>query len=611
VAEVQALLDLAAMVEREISESSAVQRYIAVAERERRRRRDLQLLLDHSPVVAFIKDEEGRLRYVNRQFEEMFGWALDEVRGKTDAAWAPADVARQLAANDRAALNANEPQEDLESVPIPGGGMRDWLVFRFPYVRESGERVLGGVAVDMTEQQEMQAALHRSEERYRTLFEGASDIVCSLGRDGRLLHANPAWKKTFGPPQTAAGAVSIFDFIHRNSQEECEALLERARKGENALPWKAQFVALGGQILHLAGNANCSYTDGKKLEVIRLILRDVSTSDGEAREHSGDDRFVVAARHGTFLVYEWRISSGEVHWHGDIDAALRCKSGAWPRTFDGRKQALHPEDRDRVLAEIDDHLSRRTPFVSEYRVICRDGSVRHWTERGEARRDGAGHPTLWVGAILDITPQKEAEAALITARDAAERAGKTKSHFLAILSHEVRTPVNSVLGVSGLLLEKDLSLEARPLVEMVQHSAEHLLAVVGDVLDFSKIEAGQLTLEAIDFDLGAVVNELVTVHGINARARRLSLEASIDRHAPRWVRGDPVRLRQVLGNLIDNAIKFSEVGRIKVRVAAKTKEDGNTEVTFAVSDQGIGIAADATLRIFEPFEQGDAQTSQR
>src|SRR5436309_2779136 len=220
---------------------------------------------------------------------------------------------------------------------------------------------------------------------------------------------------------------------------------------------------------------------------------------------------------------------------------------------------------------------------------------------------------LQVTARLAVSEEaaKRAEGVMREARDLAERVARARSAFLANMSHEIRTPMNAVLGFVELILDTELTTEQRRALELVRSSSEALLMILNDILDYSKIEADHLELEAIPFDVSKVVHATASLLAVRAREKHLELLAEVSADVPRAVRGDPTRLRQVLMNLIGNAIKFTEQGEVIVCVALDRKSNGNAQLRFAVRDTGIGIAAEHVDSIFKEFTQADSTMTRR
>ncbi|MDX6233780.1 MAG: two-component system, sensor histidine kinase and response regulator, partial [Nocardioidaceae bacterium] len=217
----------------------------------------------------------------------------------------------------------------------------------------------------------------------------------------------------------------------------------------------------------------------------------------------------------------------------------------------------------------------------------------------------------WVGTLADVTAEAEAEAAMSDARDKATEASRLKSDFLANMSHEIRTPMNGVIGMTELLLETQLDDVQRDYAQTVRSSGQALMTIINDILDFSRIEAGKLEVENAEFSVRAIVDDLVDLLAGPARAKGIELVAFVETAVPSVVGGDAGRVRQVLTNLIGNAIKFTPSGEVVVRVAGAAVGSDDTSIRFEVSDTGIGIADGKLAEIFHPFVQADSSTSRQ
>jgi two-component system, sensor histidine kinase and response regulator len=226
-------------------------------------------------------------------------------------------------------------------------------------------------------------------------------------------------------------------------------------------------------------------------------------------------------------------------------------------------------------------------------------------------RDRTGTVIGTFGVSKDITPLKEAERELARARDLALESARLKAEFLANMSHEIRTPMNCIIGMAGLLMDTELSDEQRDFAETIRNSADGLLTIINDILDFSKIEAGKLVVERVPFDLLETVENTVELLAEQSEAKGLELALWTDTDVPRWVRGDSGRIRQVLTNLLGNAIKFTGQGEVLVRVTCEARSESEVEVRVAVSDTGIGVVPEVQQKLFEAFTQADGSLTRR
>jgi signal transduction histidine kinase len=310
------------------------------------------------------------------------------------------------------------------------------------------------------------------------------------------------------------------------------------------------------------------------------------------------------------------LALANVHvWELDYVRRQLFKAGAEdtffiePQTYQDLYRDIYvtidPRDRALVAAAWKDHVDNGAPYRPEYRIARADGAEIWVMGAVELFTDVTGRATRLVGAMQDVTARKLAERALLQAKVEAESANRSKSTFLATMSHEIRTPLNGVLGMAQAMAADPLDPIQRRRLDVVRQSGEALLGILNDILDISKIEAGKLELEEIEFDLGEIATSTQANFASLASEKGLLLVLDIDK-ARGLYRGDPARLRQILSNLISNALKFTEAGEIRVAI---THADG--QLSIVVSDTGVGISQDSLSALFSMFTQADSSTTRR
>jgi PAS domain S-box-containing protein len=351
-----------------------------------------------------------------------------------------------------------------------------------------------------------------------------------------------------------------------------------------------------GAVWQIMGTAQ-DITDRKKTE--RAL--------GESEE-----RFRLVARATNDAIWDWDITANTISFSESLGTLFGYRAGEFESTLAFWINSIHPEDHDEVMASVQAFFaSREEVWTGEYRFRCADGAYAFVYDRGYVLRNAEGKPLRMVGSMMNITERKRAESELRAAKVGAEAASLAKSEFLANMSHEIRTPMNGIIGMSDLLLDTPLSRQQREFTETIQISGEALLTIVNDILDFSKIEAGQLELEIGNIDLAQVVRGSLDLLKETAKSKGLELHALVDPGTPTELRGDGGRLRQVLINLIGNALKFTSNGGVKVHISVDRQTKEKASLRFRITDTGIGISPETQARLFQAFTQADGSMTRR
>ena len=491
-------------------------------------------------------------------------------------------------------------------------GTYRWYKTRGVPIRDSTGEIVKwfGTCTDVTDLKRAEEALRESEQRFRMFVDHASDAFFLLDEKHVILDVNHQACRSLGYTRDELVGMTPADLDRGLGASDVECL-ERSLEAGETIAFESLHRRKDGTVFPVEVRAQVFSEGGRQFKV--ALARDVSDRKrAEQALRESEERF-----RGTFE----HAAVGIAH----IDAESRCLRAnqkmceilGYPRAeLVGRTvpELTHPDDLAHNLFVFGALMRGEQPaFTMEKRFYRKEGSFISTYLTVSLQSDEAGNPAYAIAMVQDISELKRLEGELRQAKDVAEAANRAKDEFLANVSHEIRTPMNAILGMTEAALDTPLAEYQRQFLNTVKSAADSLLGILNDLLDFSKIEAGKLELDPADFSLRTTLGDTLRTLAMRAHKRGLELVSHVEPDVPDALIGDASRLRQVLLNLVGNAIKFTEEGEVVLRVEAVglAAPDGETRLRFAVSDTGIGITPDKQEAIFRAFEQEDSSTTRR
>ncbi|HEX8680113.1 MAG TPA: ATP-binding protein, partial [Chthoniobacterales bacterium] len=449
--------------------------------------------------------------------------------------------------------------------------------------------------------------LKGADDPYRVLIEEMNQGAVTLAEDGAILYCNRRFAELVKRSIQEIVGFAFDSFVAPADRETFASLLnfDSTAAGASA---EITLDAPDGSPVPL--QVALSRLPALSAASICLIATDISGSKQvEADLLLSKARLSEAQQSAQVGSWEWDTHSGEVTWSDELYRIYDLDPASFVPSFEKYADLIHADDRAWVMENVERALSDKGFFNHDHRIIRGDGTKAVIHARGRMVLDSAGDSIKFVGTSQDVTQQKEIEAELLRAKEAAELATRAKSEFLANMSHEIRTPMNGILGMTELVLDSKLDAEQRGYLNMAQTSAQLLLGLINDILDFSKIEAGKLELEAVEFNLPLMIAQMLEPLHLRAKKKNIAVAVEIAGDVPDQLIGDPQRLRQILLNFADNALKFTERGSILVKVQTEQEDAHERCLRFSVADTGIGIPEGKQAVIFEAFAQVDGSTT--
>ncbi|HVY69859.1 MAG TPA: PAS domain S-box protein, partial [Verrucomicrobiae bacterium] len=453
-------------------------------------------------------------------------------------------------------------------------------------------------------------ALRKSEEMFQLIANNISDLISLTDANGTRVFNSASYERTLGSPSSLVGTPAL-DSIHPDDREKVAKVFHDTLQTGVGTRCEYRFLLPNGTVRHIESQGNFIRAHPGQLDMVVTISRDI-TERSQADERMRLLASAVECADDAFIIF-----SPELDGPGPktvfVNPAFARMTGFSEKEVIGQTPQLFnvPLEEQGIIIRLKQALTQGQGFHGEVTNRRADGTAFINEFRLEHIRDESGRTTHYLAIQRDISQRKQIEAELAGARDAALHAARHKAEFLANMSHEIRTPMNGVIGMTNLLLRTSLSTQQLDFAKTIRGSADSLLTIINDILDFSKIEAGKLTFETIDFDLVETVETTLELLAERAQNKGLEFNGLIPAGVPTRLQGDNGRLRQVLVNLVGNAIKFTEKGEVTVRVRVEHETANDVTLRFEVHDTGIGIAPAAQARLFQPFEQADGSTTRR
>jgi PAS domain S-box-containing protein len=436
----------------------------------------------------------------------------------------------------------------------------------------------------------------------------------------------------FSPAELETSAQPAIERLHADDRERVIASIAASAAGLTLWSCEYRYHHPDGRLLWLHGRAvpeRCPdqtvLWHGFITDISERTLAEQHIQDLTAQQRQQAELIKLANITAGIGMWVYNIPTGTLRWDDRMLEMYGYAPGEFSGSYEDWRRRVHPDDLARMDALVADCLQHRTALRTTFRMVLPNGTLRHIASSAGIHTHAAGDITDMVGVNLDITEQVTRENRLhqalmdledstlvaIQAREAAESASRTKAEFLATMSHEIRTPMNGVIGMTSLLMSTALTREQREFVDSIRVSGEALLTIINDILDFSKIEAGKLAIEPIPFDLRNAVEDVVELLAPKAVDKGLDLLVDYPSPIPARLIGDEGRIRQILLNLISNALKFTAAGTVVVRVEAGPGADDRLAIRMTVTDTGIGLSPEQLDRLFQAFSQADASTARR
>jgi PAS domain S-box-containing protein len=572
------------------------------------------IITDHVHAFEFWSKPDGSFMYVSPSCERVTGYPAAEFRKK------PNLFMQIVHPDDRWKLTEDRKTigKTMQLRIIHSQESERWVEYTYRLLYSQNGEFLGKRASisDITERVRAENELSQSSERLTLALTGTEDGVWDVNLLTRAVYLSPDYALILGfDPDGDTRLEDVYDLIHADDREAQQQRFNAHLNGSRDI-YQAQFrlrspggsyrwVLDRGRIIQRSPKGKPTRMVGTHVDISeqKAIEEALEQSENKFRQLAENMREVFWLRERERGQFIYINPAFKEIWERDLETLQKDAS-----VF---MASIHPDDLPRYKEAQLALFEEAKAFNEEYRILRPDSKQRWvWVREYPIFSEDNVYSRI-AGVAEDITERKHMEVELLRAKEAAEDATRAKSDFLASMSHEIRTPMNGVVGMADLMGDTSLDTEQREYIETIRSSGDALLTIINDILDFSKIEAGRIDLEERPFDLRECIESALDLLVSNAAEKGLEMAYLISKPAPEMIYGDVTRLRQILLNLLGNAIKFTEEGEVVVLVSGHEVNEELYDLHFAVQDTGIGIPQEQQEKLFESFAQADVSTTRK
>lgn len=572
-------------------------------------------LIENLPDGFSVVNLQGIQIVVNKAFCEMTGFTEDELVGKRIPFpyWPEEDISAIQEAFQKGLFGAHE---NFEMFFKKKNGQRFPVLLSTSVLKDSQGEILNYFATikDISEQKKREKELSDISREIQDITNAVNEnsLVSITDKHGIIIKANQRFCELSGYTESELiGNTHQMINSGYHDRDFWNDLWKTILEGKT---WKGEIKnkSKNGSIYWVSSVIKPIFDEFGKIVRFLSIRQDITERKlVEQAQRESELRLSLATQAGGVGIWDWDIKANCLSW----DAQMFELYGLFPQSFlnafDAWANGVYIDDRERAQQEIEMAVRGEKEFNTEFRIQEPSGRIRSIRALAKVLRDEKGNAIRMIGTNWDLTQEKEVLQQIEVAKELAEKASKAKSEFLANMSHEIRTPLNGVIGFTELLKSTSLTSVQQQYVNSANVAGHTLLAIINDILDFSKIEAGMLELDIVKTDLVMLFEDCIDIVKFSAEKKGLELLLNIDASLPRFAYIDPTRLKQIIANLLANAVKFTPKGEVELKIKFDAIQPHQGNITISVRDTGIGISEEQKSKLFKAFSQADSSTTRK